>query len=68
MSFQKKGLVGYKKKLKRADKIIAVSKQTKKDIINYFSIDEQKIEVVYQGCNKIFQSKISEEKIDYIKG
>ena len=41
---------------KRADKIIAVSKQTKKDIINYFSIDEQKIEVVYQGCNKAFKT------------
>ena len=40
---------------KRADKIIAVSKQTKKDIINYFSIDEQKIEVVYQGCNQVFK-------------
>ena len=40
----------------RADKIIAVSKQTKKDIINYFSIDEQKIEVVYQGCNKAFNT------------
>jgi len=40
----------------RADKIIAVSKQTKKDIINYFSIDEQKIEVVYQGCNKAFKT------------
>ena len=40
---------------KRADKIIAVSKQTKKDIINYFSIDEQKIEVIYQGCNKAFK-------------
>ena len=39
----------------RADKIIAVSKQTKKDIINYFSIDEQKIEVIYQGCNKAFK-------------
>ena len=40
---------------KRADKIIAVSKQTKKDIINFFSIDEQKIEVIYQGCNKAFK-------------
>lgn len=40
---------------KRADKIIAVSKQTKQDIINYFSIDEKKIEVVYQGCNQFFK-------------
>ena len=40
---------------KRADKIIAVSKQTKKDVINYFSINEQKIEVIYQGCNNAFK-------------
>ena len=31
----------------RADKIICISKKTKEDLINYFSIDENKIEVVY---------------------
>ena len=40
---------------KRANKIIAVSQQTKKDIIDYFSISEDKIEVVYQGCNEVFK-------------
>ena len=51
---------------KRADKIIAVSKQTKKDIINYFSIEEQKIEVIYQGCNKAFK-KSDYENYELIK-
>ena len=32
-----------------ADKIIAVSENTKKDILNYLNIDEEKIEVVYHG-------------------
>ncbi|MBT3417610.1 MAG: glycosyltransferase family 4 protein [Flavobacteriales bacterium] len=47
----------------RADKIIAISQQTKSDIIEFLKIEATKIEVVYQGCNKVFQSSISEEKI-----
>lgn len=50
----------------RSNKIIAISQQTKNDIINFFGTDENKIEVVYQGCNKIFQSKISEKTIEKI--
>ena len=60
----------YYKKFKsacdRADKIIAVSEQTKRDIINYFFIADEKITVVYQGCNQVFQSKISKEKKELI--
>jgi len=46
---------------KRANKIIAISKQTKEDIINFFSIDQNKITVLYQGCNDAFKSKIDEK-------
>ena len=48
---------------KRANKIITVSLQTKKDIINYFSISEDKIEVVYQGCNEVFKKKINKKEL-----
>ncbi len=51
----------FKSACQRANKIIAVSKQTKKDIISFFNIPEEKIKVVYQGCNKVFQSKIKKE-------
>ena len=44
-----------------ADHIIAVSQQTKKDIIEFLSIPEDKITVVYQGCNPAFQSEIKNE-------
>ena len=47
---------------KRADKIIAISKQTKSDIIKFFNIPENKIEVVYQGCNVIFQKSIPKDE------
>ena len=56
----------YYKKFKsaclRADKIIAVSQKTKQDIIDFFFIAEEKIEVVYQGCNAIFQEEIAAYK------
>ena len=51
---------------KRANRIIAISHQTKNDIIKFFGTDENKIEVVYQGCNNVFQSKISKKRIEEI--
>lgn len=53
----------YEKKFKKAcevaDRIIAISEQTKKDIIQYFNIDEKKIRVVYQSCSAIFHQEIN---------
>ncbi|MDR3047285.1 MAG: glycosyltransferase family 4 protein [Bacteroidales bacterium] len=37
-----------------ADTIIATSYQTKEDILRFFKVKEEKIEVVYQICNPIF--------------
>ncbi len=48
---------------KRANKIIAVSLQTKKDIIDFFSISEDKIEVVYQGCNEVFKNPTNNKEL-----
>jgi len=46
-----------------ADKIIAISEQSKQDAIEFFNADPTKVEVVYQGCNNIFrQPSSSEEK------
>lgn len=39
---------------KYADKIVAVSECTKKDIIRLYNIEPSKIDVVYQGCFPIF--------------
>lgn len=47
----------YFRSCRMADKIIAISKQTKQDIMQYIGIDEQKIEVIYQGCHPIFSTK-----------
>ena len=56
----------FRKACENADRIIAVSECTKRDIINYYHIQPQKIDVVYQGCDNIFshiQSQAIKEKI-----
>ena len=50
-----------------ADKIIAISQQTKADIINYFGVDEKKISVIYQGCHPVFQQPRPPEELQQIK-
>ena len=45
-----------------ANTIIAVSEQTKTDIINFLDIDDNKIEVVYQGCNTSFYKEADTNK------
>jgi glycosyltransferase involved in cell wall biosynthesis len=37
-----------------ADKIIAISENTKNDIISFYGIDPGRIEVIYQSCNPLF--------------
>lgn len=44
----------YGRSCRKADKIIAISQQTRDDLVELWGIPEQKIEVVYQGCNPIF--------------
>ena len=50
-----------------ADKIIAISEQTKRDIIDYLNIDESKIEVIYQNCDDSFKRVCSPEEKAKIK-
>jgi glycosyltransferase involved in cell wall biosynthesis len=45
-----------------SNKVIAISEQTKTDIIHYLDIDSDKIEVIYQGCNPIFGKDPGTEK------
>jgi len=45
-----------------ADKIIAISKQTKEDIISFFHTREEDIEVIYQGCNPMFYEAVDDEE------
>lgn len=57
----------FKKAAESADKIIAISEQTKDDIIHYLKVPESKIEVIYQGCHHAFKEEHDEELIKTVK-
>jgi glycosyltransferase involved in cell wall biosynthesis len=44
-----------------ADKIIAISEQTKRDLMLYFGTEEDRIEVIYQNCDPMFYTMVSDE-------
>ncbi|HPH62573.1 MAG: glycosyltransferase family 4 protein [Paludibacteraceae bacterium] len=50
-----------------ADRIIAISEQTKIDLIEWIGADESKIDVVYQGCNPMFHQEVNEEKKQQVR-
>ena len=50
-----------KQACKVADAVIAISKQTKEDLINFYGVPENKIFISYQSCNPIFQQHISND-------
>lgn len=51
----------FKYACKYASRVIAVSEQTKRDIISYLNVPADKIDVVYQGCNSAFKVKATDE-------
>lgn len=61
----------YNKKCKTAcelaDVIVATSAQTQHDIIEFHSVDPEKIKVVYQSCNEIFYKTLGEQEISKVR-
>jgi len=51
----------------KADKIIAISEQTKSDIVNFYKINADKIHVIYQTCNDKFKVLYNKDEIIEIK-
>lgn len=58
----------YRKKFRyactHANGVIAISRQTKEDIVTLYGINEDKIDVCYQSCDPAFSKKIGKEKIE----
>ena len=50
---------------KKASKILTISENTKKDIIKFFNVNPEKIEVVYIGVGDEFRIK-NKEEIEYL--
>lgn len=51
----------YRSACRRADRVIAISEATKRDIVTFFGIAPEKIDVVYQSCDESFRREVSEE-------
>ena len=52
---------------KNSEAIIAVSEQTRNDLIHYFKVEEEKIRVIYQPCNSIFATQPTEQQKKEVK-
>jgi len=54
----------YRRKFKHAcqyaDRVIAISEQTKRDIVDFYQTDPNKIDVCYQSCDNSFNPSISD--------
>lgn len=50
-----------------ATRVIAISKRTKADIMEFYGIPEDKIDVIYQGCHSQFHRTPSAEEIETVK-
>jgi glycosyltransferase involved in cell wall biosynthesis len=61
----------YRKKYKyaclNANRIIAISQQTKQDLIEFYKVDSSKIEVCYQSCAPQFTIRFNALEIENIK-
>jgi glycosyltransferase involved in cell wall biosynthesis len=59
--------IKFRKACQNANAIVAVSEQTKRDIIDFYGINPEKIQVIYQDCDAAFQEKQSSEQIENVK-
>lgn len=61
----------YRKKFRyacnKANRIIAISRQTRDDIVSFYGIDAAKIDICYQSCNPAFGQTAGQEQLQQVK-
>jgi glycosyltransferase involved in cell wall biosynthesis len=50
-----------------ADGIIAISQQTRNDLVQFYNVDEKKIKIIHQGCNNVFKNSLTDTEKQKIK-
>ena len=50
--------------LSRADRLIAVTQNTRADLVKHFDVDGRKVEVIYNGVEDVFRKKLSPEELE----
>ena len=57
----------YGRSCRNADRIIAVSERTKQDVVRFYGIDPDRIDVIYQGCDESFKRIWSGEELSALR-
>lgn len=57
----------FKYAVNKASHIIAISEQTKRDIVDYYGIEPSKISVIYQGCNQAYKRQATQAQKDSVR-
>ena len=57
----------YRWSCERADRIVTVSEQTKRDVCEFYGIDAGRVRVVYQGCDPRFSERLAPERIAVVR-
>jgi glycosyltransferase involved in cell wall biosynthesis len=52
---------------RQADVIVAISSQTKQDVIEFLKVPERKVQVVYQGCHPNFKKSYTHNELETIR-
>ena len=52
---------------RRADVVIAISAQTKADLLEFYKVPEEKIKVCYQSCNEAFYAPSDAQQMEELK-
>lgn len=60
-------LISPKKLCQNAKKVIAISKNTKRDIVDYYKVPEQSVSVVYPGISEIFFQQMPDSYLQIIR-
>lgn len=57
----------FKKAAQNADIVIAISEQTKQDIVRFLKIDPKKIKVIYQTCHNAFKTTYADQEKEKVR-
>lgn len=57
----------FRKTVKEADRIIAISECTKRDIMYYGGVPAEKIDLIYQSCSTRFKKRVPTEILQEVK-
>lgn len=52
---------------RNADHVVAVSEFTRRDVIDYFGVEPERVSVVYQGCSSAYQH-VKPEQVAFVRG